>query len=119
MATTVSSKGQVILPAEIRQQDGIKPGQKFEVERIDCGEYRLKRKQRRRNESLVKLLFACPVMGQATGLDRNDRPHQSAATRMTCLVDVNVLSEPTWPAPDAKRVSWFSANEGISCFRAL
>jgi hypothetical protein len=35
----------------------------FEAERIDCGEYRLKRQQRRRNEGLVKLLLACPVKG--------------------------------------------------------
>ena len=50
-----------MLPAEIRQQDDIKPGQ--EVERIERGEYRLKRKMRRRNEGLVKLLLACPVKG--------------------------------------------------------
>ena len=31
---------------------------------------------------------------------------------MTYLVDVNVLSEPTRSAPDAKVVSWLSANEG-------
>jgi AbrB family looped-hinge helix DNA binding protein len=63
MTTTVSSKGQVVLPAEIRQQDDIKPGQEFEVERIERGEYRLKRKMRRRNQGLVKLLLACPVKG--------------------------------------------------------
>jgi len=63
MTTTVSSKGQVVLPAELRQQDGIKPGQEFEVERIERGEYRLKRKTRQRNEGLVKLLLACPVKG--------------------------------------------------------
>ena len=37
-----------MLPAEIRQQDNIKPGQEFEVERIEPGEYRLKRKTRRK-----------------------------------------------------------------------
>ena len=31
---------------------------------------------------------------------------------MTYLVDVNVLSEPTRPAPEAKVVSWLSAHEG-------
>ena len=31
---------------------------------------------------------------------------------MTYVVDVNVLSEPTKPAPVAKVVSWLSANEG-------
>ena len=63
MTTTVSSKGQIVLPAEIRQQDGVLPGQQFEVERIDCGEYRLKRKKGRRNAGLIKLLLACPVKG--------------------------------------------------------
>jgi AbrB family looped-hinge helix DNA binding protein len=63
MKTTVSTKGQIILPAEIRQRDGIESGQEFEVERIDRGEYRLKRKERWRNEGLVKLLLACPVKG--------------------------------------------------------
>jgi AbrB family looped-hinge helix DNA binding protein len=63
MTTTMSSKGQIVLPAELRQQDGVKTGQMFEVERIECGEYRLKRKTRRRNEGLVKLLLACPVKG--------------------------------------------------------
>jgi AbrB family looped-hinge helix DNA binding protein len=60
MKTTVSSKGQVVLPAELRQQDRIEAGQEFEIERLDRGDYRLKRK-RPRNEGLVKLLLACPV----------------------------------------------------------
>ena len=33
MKTRVSSKGQIVLPAELRQRDGISPGQEFEVER--------------------------------------------------------------------------------------
>jgi len=63
MTTTVSSKGQIVLPADIRQKDDIKPGQEFEIERLDRGEYRLKRLVRRRNEGLVNLLLACPVKG--------------------------------------------------------
>jgi AbrB family looped-hinge helix DNA binding protein len=72
MKTRVSTKGQIILPAEIRQRDGIKPGQEFEVERIDRGEYRLKRKERRRNAGLVKLLLACPVKGWFRPMDRTE-----------------------------------------------
>ena len=72
MTTTVSSKGQVVLPAEIRQQDDVKPGQKFEIERIDCGEYRLKRTQRRRNEGLVDWLLRCPEKGWFQALDRTE-----------------------------------------------
>jgi AbrB family looped-hinge helix DNA binding protein len=71
MKTTVSTKGQIILPAEFRQRDDIEPGQEFEVERLDRGEYRLKRKARRRNEGLVKLLLACPVKGWFKAMDRS------------------------------------------------
>jgi AbrB family looped-hinge helix DNA binding protein len=63
MKTIVSSKGQIVLPAAIRQQDGIKPGEEFEVQRIDSGEYLLKRTKRPRNLGLIQLLLACPVKG--------------------------------------------------------
>jgi AbrB family looped-hinge helix DNA binding protein len=63
MTTTVSTKGQIVLPAELRQQDGIEPGQEFDIERIDCGEYRLVRRQARQNEGLVDWLLACPEKG--------------------------------------------------------
>ena len=70
MKTTVSSKGQIVLPAEIRQQDDVRPGQKFEIERIDRGDYRLRRSARRRNEGLLDLLLACPVKGWFQPRDR-------------------------------------------------
>lgn len=60
MKTAVSTKGQIVLPAEIRRQDGIEPGQEFEVERIDRGEYRLVRLSPPRNQGLVDWLLACP-----------------------------------------------------------
>ena len=63
MKTTVSTKGQIILPAEIRQRDGIKPGQQFEIERIDRGEYQLVRLKLPPNEGLVDWLLACPEKG--------------------------------------------------------
>ena len=72
MVTRVSSKGQIVLPAQFRQQDGIEPGQRFEVERIDVGEYRLKRLAGRRNEGLVKLLLACPVKGWFQPVERTE-----------------------------------------------
>jgi AbrB family looped-hinge helix DNA binding protein len=72
MKTTVSTKGQIILPAEFRQQDQIEPGQEFDVERIDRGEYRLKRKERLRNEGLMELLLACPVKGWFKPMDRSE-----------------------------------------------
>jgi len=61
--TRVSSKGQIVLPAEIRQQDGIEAGQEFEVERLDRGAYRLVRRTPRPNEGVVDWLLACPEKG--------------------------------------------------------
>lgn len=63
MKTTVSSKGQIVLPAELRQQDRIEAGQEFEVERLDRGEYRLVRRTARPNEGVVDWLLACPEKG--------------------------------------------------------
>ena len=72
MRTTVSTKGQIVLPAEIRQQDAIEAGQEFEIERIDRGEYRLKRQERRHNKGLIKLLLACPVKDWFQPMDRTE-----------------------------------------------
>jgi len=63
MKIVLFSKGQITLPAELRRRDGISSGDEFEVERIDDGEYRLKRIRRPRNQGLLKLLLACPVKG--------------------------------------------------------
>lgn len=62
MKTTVSSKGQIVLPAEIRREDRIEPGQEFEVERLHRGEYRLVRTTRA-SERVVDWLLACPERG--------------------------------------------------------
>lgn len=63
MTTTVSSKGQIVLPAELRRLDGVEAGQQFDVERTGPGEYRLVRRARRPNEGAVDWLLACPVKG--------------------------------------------------------
>ena len=72
MRTTVSTKGQIIIPAEIRREDDIKSGQEFEIERLDRGEYLLKRTTRKRNEGLVKLLLSCPVKSWFEPLERTE-----------------------------------------------
>ena len=63
MKVAVSTKGQIVLPAEIRRQDGIEPGQELEIERIARGEYRLKRLSLPRNQGLLDWLLACPEKG--------------------------------------------------------
>ena len=72
MRTTVSTKGQIILPAEIRREDDIRSGQQFQIERIDRGEYLLKRMKRSPNEGLIKLLLSCPVKDWFQPVDRSE-----------------------------------------------
>jgi AbrB family looped-hinge helix DNA binding protein len=59
MKTTISSKGQIVLPAELRKQDRISPGEEFEIERLRSGEYVLK-KVAPRTIDLMDWLRACP-----------------------------------------------------------
>lgn len=68
MRTTVSTKGQIVLPAEFRQRDDIQPGQEFEVERLGTDEYRLTRVAPS-NEGLVDWLLACPEKGYFVAVD--------------------------------------------------
>jgi AbrB family looped-hinge helix DNA binding protein len=63
MKTVVSSKGQIVLPAEIREQDGIEAGQEFEIERVERGKYRLIRRVSKHNDGLVDWLLSCPAKG--------------------------------------------------------
>jgi AbrB family looped-hinge helix DNA binding protein len=61
MITRVSTKGQIILPLQLRQKDGIVTGQKFEIERVESGEYILRRVSSPvPNAGVVKWLLNCP-----------------------------------------------------------
>ncbi|MEE4271182.1 MAG: AbrB/MazE/SpoVT family DNA-binding domain-containing protein [Thermoanaerobaculales bacterium] len=70
MKTTVSSKGQIVLPAELRREDDVRPGDQFEVERIEDGVFVLRRVTARPNRGLVDLLRSCPVSDWIVPLDR-------------------------------------------------
>ena len=63
MKTRISSKGQLVLPAEVRRQDDVAAGQEFEIERLDRGDYRLVRRASRPNAGVVDWLLACPEKG--------------------------------------------------------
>ena len=60
MKTTISSKGQIVLPAEFRRVDHIAAGQEFEIERLDHGEYLLRRRSAPANNGVVDWLLSCP-----------------------------------------------------------
>ena len=63
MKTTVSSKGQIVLPADLRHQDRIEPGQEFAIERIESGEYLLKKLPSGDATGIVEWLLCCPEKG--------------------------------------------------------
>jgi AbrB family looped-hinge helix DNA binding protein len=63
VTTRVSSKGRIVLPAEIRSRDGIKPGQEFEIEYLAKGKYLLVRRSKRNNVGLIDWLLSCPEKG--------------------------------------------------------
>ena len=58
--TKVSSKGQIVLPAALRERDGIRTGQTFRIERLDAGEYRLVRAEEAPNAGVIDWLTSCP-----------------------------------------------------------
>lgn len=69
MKTAISTKGQIVIPAEVRRQDDVVAGQEFEFERVERGEYRLRRIEPPANEGLVDWLLACPERGYFAPLD--------------------------------------------------
>jgi AbrB family looped-hinge helix DNA binding protein len=69
MKTKISTKGQIVLPAEILRRDGIRAGKELKIERLGAGEYRLVRLARPPNEGLVDWLLACPNKGYFVPID--------------------------------------------------
>ena len=59
MQTTLSTKGQIILPAELRKNGRFFPGEKFAVHEKN-GKIVLTPVKNNRNKGLVKLLRSCP-----------------------------------------------------------
>ena len=59
MKSIISSKGQLILPAPLRQQDSILPGQTFQINRLESGKYLLQRDENG-SGGLLDWLQACP-----------------------------------------------------------
>ncbi|MEX0612298.1 MAG: AbrB/MazE/SpoVT family DNA-binding domain-containing protein [Pirellulales bacterium] len=74
MTTKVSSKGQIVLPAEVRELDRIRPGHQFSIERLSAGEYLLKKIPVSAKAGLTDWLLACPEKGwfQAIGSESTD-----------------------------------------------
>lgn len=72
MTTVLSRKGQIVLPAEVRKQLGLAPGDDFEVTVEDEQTIVLRRLGSPPNKGLVKLLTACPHPFDVPERDRDD-----------------------------------------------
>ena len=60
MKTSVSSKGQIVLPADLREQDRVRPGEQFEIERLGSGQYLLSKSASSDKVGVLEWLRACP-----------------------------------------------------------
>ena len=63
MKTVITTNGHLVVPAELRQLDGVSPGQEFEIGRLGPGVYRVARVGAPANAGLVDWLLACPEKG--------------------------------------------------------
>jgi AbrB family looped-hinge helix DNA binding protein len=60
---TISAKGQIIIPAEIRAADSIRAGDTFDIIKVRKGEYLVRRVEEAPNKGLVDWLLSCPAKG--------------------------------------------------------
>jgi AbrB family looped-hinge helix DNA binding protein len=82
MKSTLSSNGRIILPAALRKQDDLKPGQELEIERLHRGEYRLVATAAPKNQGLVDWLRRCPEKGYFVAIESG-----STSAKVIDLVD--------------------------------
>ena len=60
MTTILSSKGQIVIPADIRQRHNLRAGDELLIEERD-DEVVLKKARRKRRKTLVQWMLDCPV----------------------------------------------------------
>ena len=81
--TTVTTKGEIVFPAELRERDRIEPGQEFDVERLGPGEYRLVRRPAHANEELVDWLTSCPEKGFFVPIESESTETETRKTELS------------------------------------
>lgn len=80
MKTTITSKGEIQLPAKLRALDGIEPGDEFPVERIAPGEYRSRVARLRGTKASSTGCWPAPRR------DSSSPSNRSRPTRCECFV---------------------------------
>jgi AbrB family looped-hinge helix DNA binding protein len=72
MTTVLSQKGQVVLPAAVREQLRLTPGDDFEISVEDEDTIVLRRISHSANRGLVEHLLACPFPFDIPERERDD-----------------------------------------------
>lgn len=75
MTTVLSQKGQIVLPASVREKLGLCPGDDFEIVVEGDDTIRLRRISRVPNQGLIEHLKACPYPIEVP--DRSKEPPRS------------------------------------------
>jgi AbrB family looped-hinge helix DNA binding protein len=71
MTTTLSAKGQIVIPRAIRAQDGLRPGDDFVIERVGPGRIVLERISRHaQGAKVVRRKKGLPVVKPPKGAPR-------------------------------------------------
>jgi AbrB family looped-hinge helix DNA binding protein len=60
---TISRKGQITIPAALRDRDHISAGDVFNIKKLRKGKYLIRRVKEAPNKGLVDWLLSCPVKG--------------------------------------------------------
>ncbi|MEZ4221984.1 MAG: AbrB/MazE/SpoVT family DNA-binding domain-containing protein [Polyangiaceae bacterium] len=74
MTTVLSKKGQIVLPAEVRERLGLLPGDDFEVTVDDDQTITLRRINSPPNRGLVDALMSCPHTFEVPPRDSDEAP---------------------------------------------
>jgi AbrB family looped-hinge helix DNA binding protein len=72
MTTVLSKKGQITLPASVRRELHLRPGDHFEVCIEDDDAIMLRHNPKPARRGLVDLLLACPAPFEIPARDAND-----------------------------------------------
>ncbi len=74
MMTILSANGLLEIPEEFRKTDGLKPGQRCDIERVGRGEYRVRTADTGEvaDGNWVEWLLACPEKGWLGEPDRSE-----------------------------------------------
>ena len=68
MRISILSRGRVVIPPDFLERDGVRPGEAFDIQRLEQGKYLLQRGPARSNQGVIDWLLGCPEKGYFTAI---------------------------------------------------